>query len=122
MSDSDLVRLREAARKAVDGKNYHAKADAVDLMNDLAPPTVILSLLDRIEALAARVAKLEEALRPFARFFKSEEHDMSPAEDSTIFATFLDQETKLSLAELTIADIRAADAALNHIGEGENDE
>jgi hypothetical protein len=63
---------------------------------------------DTIECLQARVKVLEEALFPFSLFFKSEKHDLSPAKDHTIVASFLDQDTKLPLAELTIADFRKA--------------
>lgn len=57
--------------------------------------------------------RLQAALEPFARFFKSEEHDLSPASDTTIVATFLDQETKLPLAELYISHFREAARALS---------
>jgi hypothetical protein len=63
-------------------------------------------------ATEARVKVLEEALTPFSLFFKSEKHDLSPAADHTIVASFLEQNTKLPLAELTIADFRKASAAL----------
>jgi len=53
-------------------------------------------------------ADLIAALAPFARFFRSDEHDLSPAPDQTLVASFLDQVHKLPFAELWIADFRRA--------------
>jgi hypothetical protein len=71
-------------------------------------PETIAELCARLLDAEARVKVLEEALAPFSLFFKSEKHDLSPAKDHTIVASFLDQDTKLPLAELTIADFRKA--------------
>lgn len=56
----------------------------------------------------AIISELLEALRPFAQFFKSDRHDLSPAKDHMIATTFLDQETNEPLAELWIKDFRRA--------------
>lgn len=61
-----------------------------------------------------RIEALEAALEPFARFFKSELHDLSPASDATVFAAFQDQTNGMPLADLSIADVRRAWSVLNH--------
>lgn len=48
------------------------------------------------------------ALEPFAKFYKSEKHDFSPANEGMIVATFLDQNTKEPLAELLMSDFKRA--------------
>ena len=66
-----------------------------------------IPLVSKSEA-DAEIERLREALEPFARFFKSELHDLSPASDATIVAAFQDQATGAPLADLSIADFRRA--------------
>ncbi|HEX5933757.1 MAG TPA: hypothetical protein VFY63_06300, partial [Pseudorhizobium sp.] len=69
-----------------------------------------------IDGLMAENEKLRKALEPFARFFKSELHDLSVASDATVFAAFQDQATGAPLADLSIADVRQAYAAFTTTG------
>ena len=89
----------------------HAREDIPFLLDHIAELEVEPSPYGRIASLEAEIERLQEVLRPFALFFKSDEHDLSPANDATIAATFLGED-RLPLAELTIAHFRQADAAL----------
>lgn len=48
------------------------------------------------------------ALKPFAKFLKDDDHDLSINPDSMIFASFNNQETGDTIADLSIEDLRRA--------------
>lgn len=54
-----------------------------------------------------RSSQLAAALRPFADFFKSEHHDLSPNRDDTPVAMFLD-DSKVPVASVHIGQFRVA--------------
>lgn len=74
-SDADLVKLRKAAAKAINATTLTVETEDEHIAAFIAQarPVVILSLLARIEALAARVAKLEGALNQAAEWFEGYE-------------------------------------------------
>lgn len=107
---AEIERLRQFE------KDWQAMRDERD-----AARTGYDNLLDEnrgLVKLEAENERLRAAMEPFARFFKSDNHDLSVAQDHTIVATFLGAD-KLPLAELTIADFRRAHAALS--GKTEDD-
>ena len=71
-----------------------------------------------ISSLRAKLAEAMEVVRPFAEFFKSDHHDLSPASDATIVAAFQDQRTGTPLADVSIADFRAARRFIEGDGNG----
>lgn len=66
------------------------------------------------QAIAA-VPAMVEALKPFVRFFKSEIHDLSPADDNTPVAAFRGENGE-PLADIWIGDFRSAYEALKAAG------
>lgn len=48
------------------------------------------------------------ALKPFAEFFKSSDHDLSINDDGVIVASFNDSKTGMALADISIEDLRKA--------------
>lgn len=73
----------------------------------------VVAAFEELSALRARAALMEEALRPFAHFYKGPEHDLSISPDHMIVTTFADQKTGLPLAEIQMGDLRRARSALS---------
>lgn len=97
---ADLTRERDEAKAEIDR--------LVGLMGDR---TMREHLHDK-KVLKARVQRLTEALAPFANFFQSPEHDLSPAKDDTPVAVFQDQRSGVPFASVHVGDFRAAFATL----------
>lgn len=95
-------------------KSIVAKAGkgTIDNIDARAVGRIIQSLEASNTAQSSELEKLRDALKPFARFFKDDEHDLSPSNDAMIVMTFLDQTTHLPLAELTMEAFRKAYSAL----------
>ena len=80
------------------------QAARIDELSELADANIIRVTNDEIELLRARIAELEEALKPFA-------------DDASSFDGFTDGWEIDPLSNLTVGDLRAARAAM----EGKDD-
>lgn len=104
--------VREARRRLVNHRrwlrNPQGSNPYVSEIKTRSPGDDMETLMAHIDALEAERNDALRLMQPFARFFKGERHDLSPAADATIVTTFLDDQ-KLPLAELFVSDFRAVE-------------